>query len=228
MVPGVGFERQGVLAMQIQGRWLFGLVIGLLSSLAAPVQAQSWKPALRDADKLYHAAETLHDRSEHFRDHHTLAVTARLEHLTEDLYQLLKHNACAAEVSATLNAAGSALELVSSQVMLSCQLREDRRAQTELANAQASFECAYEHIQCALRSAVHEQPVYRAPVWQAPSPSQYAPAPHGHGGSVHGGSVYGVPQPQPRAFAPYGYEVQYQHAIPQVRGLARVRISGVY
>ena len=149
--------------------------------------------------------EDLHDRAEHFRDGHTLHVTALLEQQTADLYQLLKRNACAAEVVTTLNATGTTLQEVTMLVSLSCQLRGDRKAQSELANAQRYFEATVERVQCALESSLPGRPAYRAPTWQAPAPTWYqAPV------------------------APHGYEVHYHAPAPYVpRGLPRVLVQKI-
>lgn len=192
--------------MQVQRRWLVGLAFGLLLSVGSLAQAQSWKPALRDADELYDAAEDLHDRAERFRDSHTLQVTCQLEQMTADLYQLLKRNACPAEVLPAMNAVGATLEEASMLVSLSCQLRGDRKAQTELANAQRYFQATMDRVQCALESAIPNRSYYRAPVLQVP-----------------------VLQPQVlQVPVPYGHEVHNHHYRPAPQGLARVRLSGVY
>ena len=201
--------------MQVQSRWLAGLVFGIIVSISSLAQAQSWKPTLRDADELYDAAEDLHDRAEHFRDGHTMQVTAQLEHLTADLYQLLKRNACATEVVATLNATGATLQEATMLVSLSCQLRGDRKTQSELANAQRYFEATVERVQCALQSSLPSRPAYHAPTWQAPSPTWYqapvAPQPYYH----------------PHA-APYGHEVHHQPPAPSIgRTLARVIVQKI-
>lgn len=175
--------------MQVHIRWFFALMLGLLLSPASLVQAQSWKPALRDADALYDAAEDLHDRAERFRDSHTLQVTYQLEQVTADLYQLLKRNACPAEVLPVLNATGATLEEASMLVSLSCQLRADRKAQSELVNAQRSFQATMERIQCALESVLPNRAVYRAPVLQVPAP--YGHQVHNH---YHTAPVQGLPR----------------------------------
>lgn len=201
--------------MHVQSRWLAGLVLGIIVSVSSLAQAQSWKPTLRDADELYDAAEDLHDRAEHFRDGHTLQITALLEQQTADLYQLLKRNACATEVVTTLNATGATLQEATMLVSLSCQLRGDRKAQSELANAQRYFEATVERVQCVLESSPPRRSTYHAPTWQAPAPTWYqAPA---------------APQPYYNSHAaPYGHEVHYHPPAPSApRGLPRVLVQKI-
>jgi hypothetical protein len=159
--------------MQVQSRWFGWMVFGLLVCASPLAQAQSWKPTLHDADELYDAAEDLHDRAERFHDTRTMQVTCQLEHLTADLYKLLKRNACAADVLPLLNATGATLEEASMLVSLSCDLRDDRKALSELAKAQRYFQATVERIQCAMG----HPPVYRAPVLVAPAP---VPVPYGY------------------------------------------------
>ncbi len=207
--------------MFVQSRWWASLVFGLFVSVGSLAQGQSWRPALGDADELYDAAEDLHDRAERFRDVQAMQVTSQLEHLSADLYQLLKRNACAAEVLPVLNATGATLEQASLLVSLSCHLRDDRKAQAELANAQRYYAETVEHIQCALQHSLPNRPVYRAPTWQAPVPSWQAPAP----------TWYQAPVPQPYVdprTAPYGYEVRYQQPAPSPgKALARVLVQQI-
>ncbi len=193
--------------MHVSGRFSVALCLSIVLCAGQFGSAQSWKPTLHDADELYDAAEDLHDRAERFNDGHTLQVTAELEHLTADLYQLLKRNGCAADVVALLNTTGAVLEQASVQVNLSCHLRTDRKAQSELANAQRYFNATAERIQCALRDSLPSRPAYHAPVWQAPVPSWYQLPP--------------APQP-------YGYEVRYLPPEPSpTRALVRVRVQSV-
>lgn len=196
--------------MYMQSRWLVGLAFGLVFTSASIAQAHSWKSALRDADELYDAAEDLHDRAERFRDSHTLQATCQLEQLTADLYQLLKRNACPADILPVLNATAASLEEASMLVSLSCQLRSDRKAQTELANAQRYFGATVERIQCVLESVTPSRSVYRAPALRFPQPAYPAypsTVPHSHGSE---------------------HEVQNQQPALPFRGLARVRLSGVF
>ncbi len=202
--------------MQVQSQWFTGFVFAAILSCGGFSQAQSWKPALHDADELYDAAEDLHDRAERFRDHQAMQITAELEHLTTDLYQQLKRNACATEVLATLNATGVALEQASLLVSMNCHLRDDRKAQSELANAQRYFGETVEHIQHALQSCSSSRPAYRAPT-AVPVPIPVpVPAP----------SWYQAPTPAP-TIVPYGYEVQYRNPAPYGQALPRVRVASV-
>ena len=110
--------------------------------------AESWKPALHDADELYDAAEDLHDRAQRLGDPRVIPVTASLEELTARLYHQLKHNACAADVVPLMETTGAVLDEAATLVTLSCEMRSDRKSLAELKNARRYFAATHQQIHC--------------------------------------------------------------------------------
>lgn len=183
------------------GMIVSGLVVAVFCGTTAAFSAerpQSWKPAFHDADELYDAAEDLHDRSLRLRDPRVIPLTAELETLTAHLYQLLKHNACAADVVPLMQTIGTLLDEATTLITLSCEMRTDRKTLSELENARRYFAATSEHIHCILH--------HHGPMAGVPLP---------HGAAVH---------VQPSFFAQNSVEPPPRPG----RSLARVRITQIH
>ncbi len=174
--------------MTARGRWMILALTTWALLGTATVQAQNWRPALGDADEFYDAAEDLHDRAQKFNDVRVLPLTAELEILTTDLYQLLKNKACPTDVVTTLNAAAATLQQVDMLVTLSCHMSKDRKSMSELANCRKYFDLTSRHIYNALgqthgyphgHSHGHSHAVPAVPSWyQAPVGSRFTIGQH--------------------------------------------------
>ncbi len=230
---------QGNTEMIVRGvkffAWLLSFVVA--SSCLSTVRAESWRPVLGDADEFYDAAEDLHDRAQKYSDPHSLQVFCALEQTSKNLYDHLRRNACAAEVLSLLNTSGQLLNQSTALVHSNCELRQDRKALSELDKAHAYYAKTAEHIQCVLRprSHVHVQVAPSTGSYYGPYGSNYnAPAQPWNGNAL--------PQVQPAypqdpgwlQSSPYTNPPQYptrynQHQEQESFGktLARVLISEV-
>lgn len=240
--------------MRIEGMSTVRRVVARLVAVATlaggltmerPALAESWKPALHDADDLHEAAEDLHDRAHRLHDANVVPLAAALEEVTESLYQGLKHQDCVAEIVPLLNQAEELLNQTSASVALSCEMRTDRKAVAQLEDARRHFLAVAERVNCTLREHAATSPArfpQSTPAWSAPAyGTQYSQAPAwieqpsapGTWGNAYRAPAqdYGTPHHQHCDAEPYYYQSSYYQPSMQApaptRKLPRVLISGV-
>lgn len=141
----------------------------------AVARAESWKPALKDANELADAAEDLHARARRLGDPRVVPVTADFEHLTRQLYYQLKHNACAADVVPLVETTGAVLSEVVARVKLSCDTHTDRKSMAELNNARRYFAATHDEIHCLVDHHDHH---WGGVPFSGSDPTLYQPAGH--------------------------------------------------
>lgn len=140
-------------------RWFAAgmLAVGLTVSTTTTryARAESWKPALHDADELADAAEDLHARAERLHDHQIAPTTASLEHWTRVLHQQMKACACAADIAPLLDTVSGLLNQTDALVHQSCLMQSDRKSLAELDEALCHFAEMSLHVDRILASNTH-------------------------------------------------------------------------